>query len=116
SNYRDNLCCGCNYRTDLIAGFRYLNLDERLTLIEDQTRVTPRLVQDTPGGPQVLEPAGTRVVIRDVFATRNDFYGGQLGLVHEYRRDRWAFDLRTAVALGVTHQELRIEGGQARMI
>jgi Putative beta barrel porin-7 (BBP7) len=116
ANYRDNVCCGCNFRTDLIAGFRYLNLDERLTIIEDFTRLTPRLVQDFPGGRQVVEPVGTRVIIRDQFATRNDFYGGQLGLVSEYRRDRWSIDLRTAVTLGGTHQELRIDGTQVRTI
>jgi len=116
ANYRDNICCGCTYRTDLIAGFRYLNLDERLTIVEDFTRLTPRTVQDFPGGPVVTEPAGTRVVIRDSFATRNDFYGGQLGLVNEFHRDRWTLDLRSTVALGGTHQELRIDGSQVRTI
>src|SRR5262245_7290780 len=91
-NYRDNLCCGCNLRVVLIRGFRYLQLDERLTIVEDFTRVTPLTVQDFPGGPISTEPAGTRVIIRDSFGTRNQFYGGQLGLVGNYWRDRWSLD------------------------
>jgi len=116
ANYRDNICCGCNYRVDLLVGFRYLQLDERLTIVEDFTRVTPLTVQDFPGGPISTEPAGTRVIIRDSFGTKNQFYGGQLGLVGDYRRDRWTLDFRTTVALGTTHQELDIEGNQTRLI
>jgi len=115
-NYRDNICCGCNYRVDLLFGFRYLQLDERLTIVEDFTRVTPLTVQDFPGGPVSTEPAGTRVIIRDSFHTRNQFYGGQLGFVGNYWRDRWSLDFRTTVALGTTHQELDIEGSQTRLI
>jgi hypothetical protein len=114
-NYRDNICCGCNYRVDLLAGFRYLQLDERFTIVEDFTRLTPLTVQDFPGGPVSTEPAGTRVIIRDSFGTRNQFYGGQLGFVGNYWRDRWSLDFRTTVALGTTHQELNIEGSQTRL-
>jgi hypothetical protein len=113
ANYRDNLCCWssctCGFRLDLLAGFRYLNLDEDLTVVEDFTRLVPS--QQFPD-----EVAGTRVVITDRFATDNDFYGGQLGTVMEYRRNRWTLDLRTAVALGVTNQQLTIEGNQVRSI
>lgn len=116
ANYRDNICCGCNYRVDLLLGFRYLQLDERLTIVEDFTRVTPLTVQDFPGGPITTEPAGTRVIIRDSFGTKNQFYGGQLGFVGDYRRNRWTVDFRTTVALGTTHQELDIEGSQTRLI
>jgi hypothetical protein len=114
-NYRDNICCGCNYRVDLLVGFRYLDLDERLTIVEDFTRLTPLTVQDFPGGPIVTEPAGTHVIIRDSFGTRNQFYGGQLGLVGDWRHNRWTVDFRTTVALGTTHQDLDIEGSQTRL-
>lgn len=101
-NYRDNLCCGCNYRLDLIAGFRYLNLDENLTAVE---RVLTLQTEQPLGF-----PAGTRRLVIDRFDTDNDFYGGQIGAVTQFRRDRWTLDVRASVALGVTQQELNIDG------
>src|SRR5207237_561094 len=48
TNYRDNLCCwnDCTggFRADLLAGFRYLNLKEDLTITEAYTRVAPLTV------------------------------------------------------------------------
>jgi hypothetical protein len=120
ANYRDNLICRTeccrSFRADLLLGFRYLNLDEDLTIVEDFTRLTPTDVFDQTINQVVTEPAGTRVVIRDRFATSNDFYGGQIGTVVEYRRNRWTLDMRSAVALGTTHQRLRIEGDQVRTL
>ena len=34
----------------------------------------------------------------------------------EYRRNRWTVDLRTSVALGTTHERLRVEGDQIRTL
>jgi hypothetical protein len=113
ANYRDNvLCrCGCEWmlRADLLAGFRYLNLEESLTLIEDVTRLTvnPMFPDEGPG---------TRVVNRESFATQNDFYGGQLGTAVEFRRNRLSLDFRGSVALGSTHQRLDIDGAQVRTL
>ncbi len=104
-NYRDNLWCGCNYRTDLIAGFRYLNLDENLTVVE---RVLTLQTEQPLGF-----PPGTRRLTVDRFDTDNDFYGGQVGTVTQFRRDRMTLDVRASVALGVTHQELNIDGSTA---
>ncbi|HEY1380684.1 MAG TPA: BBP7 family outer membrane beta-barrel protein, partial [Gemmataceae bacterium] len=109
TNYRDNIWCrqDCNggVRADLLAGFRYLNLDEALTITEDYTLLTTDAVGNPPG---------THVVITDRFATENEFYGGQLGTVIQARRGRWTADLRTTVALGWTHERSTIEGGQVR--
>jgi hypothetical protein len=109
TNYRDNICCTCNccssFRADLLAGFRYLNLDESLTLVENYVLLSPDVLGN---------PAGTNVVITDRFGTENDFYGGQLGTVMRYRRNRWSLDLRASVALGTTHQRLDIAGSQFR--
>ena len=32
---RRQVCCGCNYNLDLLAGYRYLNLSEGLHITED---------------------------------------------------------------------------------
>jgi hypothetical protein len=113
ANYRDNLCCTCScdhtLRADLLAGFRYLHLDESLTFVENTIRTSTNTMFPD-------EVAGTHVVNRETFATSNDFYGGQVGAAVGYRRDRLSVDLRTTVALGTTHERLDINGGQVRAI
>jgi hypothetical protein len=112
-NYRDNICstcnCGSSIRADLLAGFRYLNLNESLTMTEDVTRLTA-----SPMFPD--EVAGTHILNSERFATDNNFYGGQLGTSVSYRNDRWTADLRATVALGTTDERLNIDGSQIRAI
>jgi hypothetical protein len=112
-NYRDNiLCrCGCDWmlRADLLAGFRYLNLEESLTMTEDVVRLAANPFFADEG-------AGTRIVNRETFSTQNDFYGGQLGTAVEFRRNRLSLDLRGTVALGTTRQQLDISGAQVRTL
>ena len=81
---------------------------ESLTLTEDETLTMP---SGFPG-----EGVGTRIFNRERFATYNDFYGGQLGTVLGYRNNRWTADLRAAIALGDTHQQLQISGSQMRTL
>src|SRR5262249_50182358 len=74
-----NLCCGCSYRADLLGGFRYLDLQDRLGITE--------LIQVGPN-PQAVVPgtqslANSQIVVADQFRTRNQFYGGQLGTAAE---------------------------------
>jgi hypothetical protein len=118
ANYRDNIWCSgdcCRlFRVDLLAGFRYLHLDESLSMTEDYTRLQPLIGALAP--PLPVEIAGTRVTINDTFATNNDFYGGQIGTVASYRQDRWNVDVRGSVAVGTTHETLDINGGQIRAI
>jgi hypothetical protein len=112
-NYRDNIwssCdCGNRLRVDVLAGFRYLNLNESLTLTEDVVRLTTN-----PMFPD--EIAGTHVVNSESFSTNNNFYGGQIGAIASYRWNRWTADLRTTVALGTTTERLEISGNQVRAI
>ncbi len=113
ANYRDNIWCSCDcgssFRADLLAGFRYLNLNESLTMTEDVVRVVPSAMFPD-------ELAGTHIVNTDRFATYNNFYGGQIGTSVGYRRDRLTVDLRATVALGTTDERLDIEGNQVRTI
>lgn len=103
-----NLCCrpaccptdacdtGCSrnfgYRFDVYAGPRWLQLDEDLVISE-----------------RVTNPMGTFNVV-DRFETRNNFYGGQIGARAELQRGRCFVNVRGGVALGATHQEVRISG------
>src|SRR5207237_150086 len=44
------------------------------------------------------------------FDTRNQFYGGQIGIRSTWQRDRLALDLTGKLALGSTHQVVNIAG------
>jgi hypothetical protein len=111
ANYRDCIFCWANgpsmFRADLLAGFRYLHLNEDLKLTEDAVRRSPSA--DFPD-----EIVGTRIVLFDQFSTTNNFYGGQIGTSLGYVRNRWTLDLRATVALGSNQQRLEIDGGQTR--
>jgi hypothetical protein len=94
-----NLCCGCCYRVDLLAGFRYLELREGIGITEN--------VAVSPSVPTI---GGSTFAVADQFDTRNRFYGGELGARAEYRRGNFFVDLLGSVALGTTHEELNIHG------
>jgi hypothetical protein len=96
-------CCRPNRPGYWFAGFRNLNLKERLTMTEYIT-----------AGPNAPDPQGTQIVVQDQFATRNSFYGAQIGGGRDWRFDNWSLDVRGSLALGVTQQVLEIQGFQAR--
>jgi hypothetical protein len=94
---------GDGYRLRGLLGFRYLDLYERLDdqeLLFAPVFVFPRL---TPG---------TRVIGTENFHTRNQFYGGQIGLDAEWRVGPFGVNLVSKLALGSTHQRVVIQGEQ----
>jgi hypothetical protein len=84
---------GCWWHIDGLLGFRYLGLDENLTIGEDLAIAT-----------------GGRITVLDQFGTRNNFYGGQLGMEIGTKWCRWSLDLLGKVALGSMHQVVSING------
>ena len=100
-NLLNSVCRSCDTRSQWFAGFRHLNLDEGLTITEFLT-----------SGPMAPQPVGTQILVKDSFITRNRFYGGQLGWAAGRRRGRFDLDWRFSLAMGVTHQELEINGFQ----
>jgi hypothetical protein len=103
-NYRRALlraCDGCG-SLDALAGFRYLHLNENVSITERFTSTAT-----TNGVPAA---AGT---VFDRFSTINDFYGAQLGLVFSRQWGRWSLDATAKVALGDTHNQVNISGGQS---
>jgi hypothetical protein len=105
-NARVNLCQGCQWRVDGLAGFRYLRFDESLNM------------EETFGG-SFVDPNTlvihtiTNGMLFDNFKTTNDFYGAQIGLMGEVRRGCWFLDVTAKVALGTTHQSVTVGGGQS---
>jgi hypothetical protein len=103
ANYLCNLCCNCccdrGYRVDLLAGFRYLELDESIAIAES--------VRVSPSSPVL---PGDEVHVFDKFSTHNDFYGGQLGIRGEWWWDRFFVNACAKVAIGDTHEVVVREG------
>ncbi len=103
-NLLKELGCPCDCRRpQLFGGFRYLDLQEDLEVAE--------FILALEGAP---DPPGTFVVVTDGFATRNQFYGGQVGGQLERQAGRMFVYLRGSVAFGVTHQVVEINGNQFR--
>jgi len=105
-----NLCCcghcdGCGgyngHRVDLLAGFRWQELHEDITIRENATLTNPFLAEFS---------GFTSAGVFDRFETRNNFYGGQIGLRGEWWRGRLFANARGTVALGGTDQHVRISG------
>ena len=101
ANFRKNLICSCDYRVDGLVGYRYLNLQDDVTINENLTVLSA----DNPAIPQ-----GTTFALQDRFKTINDFNGGQIGLAGETWSGRWYLSGRNLIALGNTHTETTISG------
>jgi hypothetical protein len=96
------ICCGCNYNVGLYGGFEYLGLEESIDLTES--------FHGLPTAPAPYMNAN--ILGQDHFQTRDDFYGGVVGLSGEYSYGRVSFEGYGQVALGDTHQTLVIDGDQ----
>lgn len=100
ANMVRNLCCGCNYRVDFLAGYRFLRLTDTLTVNEDV------LVTEAEGS----IPQGTEFFIEDRFRTTAAFHGGEIGLRGEYVLGRAFVSCRASIAFGAVRQEVEIGG------
>ncbi|MCI0682644.1 MAG: BBP7 family outer membrane beta-barrel protein [Gemmataceae bacterium] len=92
-------CCGCCYRVDLLAGYRFLSLDEDLTISEIEIGTGP----DDP-------LRGVPFFIDEGFSASNDFHGGQIGVIAEWARCRTFVRLVGKVALGGNSRTVTING------
>lgn len=81
-------------RNELLAGFRYLDLSESL-VINDRSNL----------------PGGVTNSVLDVFRTRNQFYGGQIGLhTRLLNTSGWSLEMIQKFAVGGTRQQVDIFG------
>ena len=91
--------CGQQDRTDWIVGYRYLNLDDRLSFHEN-------LDSQSTAAP------GT-IVLNESFRAENEFNGLQLGVVNVTHLRRAWLESMLRVALGKNTQTVRIDGSTA---
>ncbi len=94
-----NLCSDCCSRLDLIAGLRYLELNEGVNVLEDLTVL--------PGVPGL---GGSHFLVGDGFHARSAFYASQFGARAQIRRGNWDAVWTGKLALGGSHEEVTING------
>jgi hypothetical protein len=101
ANFRYSECVdwGPFNRLTFLAGVRYLNLTESLTIGEVE--------QDLP---DIFGNPGNTVRLQDSFYTRNKFYGGQLGVESETRVGPVILTISGKVAVGPTKEVVSISG------
>jgi len=97
-NARQKLCCGCWGYVDLLAGYRFFQLQDGINIVDvEQPLIGP------PGQPAFL--------VNDSFFTRNTFNGGQIGLDGQWNFwRRWFIGATGKVAIGDVHQSITING------
>jgi len=98
-------CCGVQLnprghrkysRIDLLFGYRYLNLEDNLTITEDLLSIDPSV-------PAAFD-------IRDSFTTTNEFHGGDIGLMWLGGCNRLSFEGLLKLGIGNVKQEALISG------
>ncbi len=87
-------------RLDLMAGYRYYQLQDAATIA---TRIT---LTTGLGG----HLAGTTFDIQDSFRSRNEFHGGEIGLITQRFHGRWSFEFLAKLAMGNNRQAVTIDG------
>jgi hypothetical protein len=93
------------WQLNLLAGYRYLQLDESLDVSSRSTVLTGTI---PVGGVTVGSP--TSVEVRDRFETLNKFHGGQVGLQSQFTSGRWYVGMTGKVAFGGVNQRIIIDG------
>ena len=104
---------GC--RLELLAGFRFAELDERLginsVVIQNHSSMTnfePAL--GLPGSPDTFSNFTAITSRSDEFNTHNNFYGGQVGARGEYNWGALSVLGGAKIGVGSMHESVDIEG------
>ncbi|MDX1947079.1 MAG: BBP7 family outer membrane beta-barrel protein [Pirellulaceae bacterium] len=91
------ITCGpspTGYRFDCLVGYRFLRVDDRLTVRENSVAVD----------------GGDTFLISDLFDTENQFHGVDLGARWSFCQGCWSVDILSKIALGNTTSRIRIDG------
>jgi hypothetical protein len=107
-NGRYHICCGQHLHLDALLGFRWLHLQESLTM-QDLIVPTFGFLQFPLPQPQFVT-APNFVSDTDSFRTNNNFYGLQVGVDASWESDWWYVDGFANLALGGNDQSVNIDG------
>jgi hypothetical protein len=95
------------YRFTALAGFRYMDLQEKLSMASFSQPTV--LAFPSALGPFQAE-IGDTLGVFDQFGTRSQFYGGQVGGRFEYNTEWVSVGGTAKVAVGSTHQKVSVNG------
>jgi hypothetical protein len=101
---RTNMLCGRGFHIDLIGGYHFLRLDDDLLVDTDSISIDP-------AGSAAI---GTEIDLVDMFEARNEFHGGQLGMISEIRYHCWTLTGLFKVSVGNTRQSVIMDGSTSR--
>ncbi len=105
-----NLYRGGGWNVSLLGGFRYLQLNENLDINANSNLFVTTTYTDNLGNVLATAPPGSSVSVYDHFGTRNQFYGGQVGVRFGGLVGPWVFNGAAKVALGGTREMVNING------
>jgi hypothetical protein len=105
-----NLMRKPGWTVNLVGGFRFVELDETLSINANSDLFVTTTYYDGFGNVLATAPPGSSVVVIDSFNTKNQFYGGQLGAYVQRVLGRWVFNATGKVALGATHEVVNVQG------
>lgn len=105
-----NLLRSNGWTINLLGGYRYLQLDESLTIEANSYLFTTATYTDNMGNVLATAPPGSSIAVIDQFHTRNQFNGGQIGTEFQYMWGRLSISGAAKLALGATHEVVTING------
>lgn len=105
--YYDQPATSCTI--DAMAGFRYLEMRESVSILRSTD-----FASDLTAFPAFQPLAGSHLSESEFFGTRNQFYGGQVGLRAGTLLYQAEVNGTVKLALGTTHQTITINGSQVR--
>ncbi len=103
-NLRYHCYSGPGWHFEALAGFRYLRLEESLSIQDHLTPITPNVL--TFQGVTVNSP----ITDQDLFQTTNQFFGGQIGGRLACENKYCFFDVYGKVGVGATVENVYING------
>jgi hypothetical protein len=95
---------------NLLGGWRYLELDETLTITANSNLFTTTTYTDNMGDVLATATPGSSVTVIDQFGTRNQFNGGQVGTRFQYVYRLFSVTGTAKLAIGATHEVVSING------
>jgi hypothetical protein len=97
---RWNIDRSARQRLDFVLGYQFAQMTETLSMGGSTTFIDPN----------GLNAVGTVISSSDFFRAKNDFHGGEIGLISSSRTGPWNMELSAKLALGNNQSQIRIDG------
>ena len=99
---RENIAAANGFRLDVLGGYRYLHLSDRVAVAEQVTNVNPN-------NPNFV-PLGANIAVADSFDSRNELHALDFGLDGSWQDGPLILAVRARVAVGLNEQVVDVSG------